>query len=178
MTGRIIRCALALMTYLFLYGCIDLGPDYHRPDLGIKVPESYDLGPTAKKTLEIEDRWWEIWQDRELNQLVDDALLYNWDIKQAASRILEVRARYVTVRSARFPSVDVGGLRDRREVDGGDFRDNSIVDTYELNASGFYEADLQTEKILPGRLGRHTGRRGKSAGGGPGCGGGNNQTVP
>ncbi len=142
MKGRVFCCTLALVTYYCLYGCIDLGPDYQRPDLGIKVPESYDMGPTDKKPLEIEDRWWEIWHDRELNQLVDDALKYNWDIKQAAARILEVRARYVTVRSARFPSVDVGGLRDRREVDGGDFRDNFIVDTYELKASGFYEVDL------------------------------------
>ena len=142
MKGRFFCCALALVTYFCLYGCINLGPDYQRPDLEIKIPESFDMAPTDQKPLEIEDRWWEIFQDRELNQLVDDALKYNWDIKQAAARILEVRARYVTVRSARFPQIDAGGLRDRRQVDGGEIRDNFIVDTYELKASGFYEVDL------------------------------------
>jgi multidrug efflux system outer membrane protein len=142
MSRRFFYCALALTTYFFLYGCINLGPDYNRPDLGIQVPESYEFEPTEKQTLEVEDRWWEVFDDRELNQLVEDALKYNWDIKQAAARILEVRARYVQVRSGRFPAVDVGGIRDRRQIGGGEFRDNFIVDTYELTAAASFELDL------------------------------------
>jgi len=142
MSCRFFYCALALTTYFFLYGCINLGPDYKRPDLGIQVPESYEFEPTEKLTLEVEDRWWEVFDDRELNQLVEDALKYNWDIKQAAARILEVRARYVQVRSGRFPAVDVGGIRDRRQIGGGEFRDNCIVDTYELTAAASFELDL------------------------------------
>ena len=142
MSCRFFYCALALTTYFFLYGCINLGPDYKRPDLGIQVPESYEFEPTEKQTLEVEDRWWEVFDDRELNQLVEDALKYNWDIKQAAARILEVRARYVQVRADRFPAVDVGGIRDRRQIGGGEFRDNFIVDTYELTAAASFELDL------------------------------------
>ena len=142
MKGRFFYCALALTTYFFLYGCINLGPDYQRPDLGIQIPESYEFEPAENQPLEVEDRWWEIFEDRELNQLVDDALKYNWDIKQAAARILEVRARYVRVRSDRFPAVDVGGLGDRRQIDGGDFRDNFIVETYDLSAAASFELDL------------------------------------
>jgi multidrug efflux system outer membrane protein len=142
MSCRFFYCTLALTTYFFLHGCINLGPDYKRPDLGIQVPESYEFEPTEKQTLEVEDRWWEVFDDRELNQLVEDALKYNWDIKQAAARILEVRARYVQVRSDRFPAVDVGAIRDRRQIGGGEFRDNFIVDTYELTAAASFELDL------------------------------------
>jgi len=142
MKGRVFYCALALTTYFFLYGCINLGPDYERPDLGIEVPESYELGPADEQSLEVKDRWWKIYKDRELNQLVDDALKYNWDIKQAAARILELRARYVQVRSAQLPTVDAGGLRERREVDGGSSRSNFLVDTYRLSAVGSFEVDL------------------------------------
>ena len=142
MKGRVFNYALALTTYFFLYGCINLGPDYQRPDLGIEVPQSYEYEPTAKQPLEVEDSWWEIFDDRELNQLVEDALKYNWDIKQAAARILEVRARYVQVRSGRFPDVDVGGSRDRRQINGGESRDNFIADTYELTAAASFELDL------------------------------------
>ena len=142
MKGRFLYCALALTTYFFLYGCINLGPDYQRPDLGIQIPESYEFAPTDKQPLEVADRWWEIFNDKELNQLVEDALKYNWDIKQAAARILELRARYVQVRSGRFPAVDVGGLKDRRQIDGGEFRDNFIVDTYDLSAAASFELDL------------------------------------
>jgi len=142
MKGRLFYRVLALTTYFFLYGCINLGPEYQRPDLGIQVPESYEFGPTAKQPLEVEDRWWEIFADRELNQLVEDALKYNWDIKQAAARILEVRARYVQVRSDRFPAVDVGGIKDRRQIIGGGSGDQSIVDTYDLTAAASFELDL------------------------------------
>ena len=142
MKGRVFYCALALTTYFFLYGCINLGPDYQRPNLGIEVPESYELGPADEQSLEVKDRWWKIYKDRELNQLVDDALKYNWDIKQAAARILELRARYVQVRSAQLPTVDAGGLRERREVGGGSSRSNSLVDTYRLSAVGSFEVDL------------------------------------
>jgi multidrug efflux system outer membrane protein len=142
MKGRFIYCALTLTTYFFLYGCINLGPDYQRPNLGTEVPESYEFEPTEKQPMEVEERWWEIFDDRELNQLVDDALKYNWDIKQAAARILEVRARYVQVRSNRFPAVDIGGIGDRRQVDGGEFRNNFIVETYDLTAAASFELDL------------------------------------
>ena len=142
MKGRFFYYTLALTTYFFLYGCINLGPDYQRPGLGIQVPESYEFEPTAKQPLEVEDRWWEIFEDGELDQMVEDALKYNWDIKQAAARILEVRARYVQVRSGRFPEVDVGGIRDRRQINGGESRDNFIVDTYELTAAASFELDL------------------------------------
>jgi len=142
MRCRFFSCTLALTTYFFLYGCINLGPDYKRPDLGIQIPGSYEFEPAAKQPLEVEDRWWEVFEDRELNQLVEDALKYNWDIKQAAARILEIRARYVQVRSERFPVVDVGGIRDRRQIDGGELRDNFIVDKYKLSAVGSFEVDL------------------------------------
>ncbi len=142
MTGRFSYCVLALTAYFFLYGCINLGPDYQRPDLGIQVPQSYEFEPTEKQPLEVEDSWWEIFDDGELNQLVEHALTYNWDIKQAAARILEVRARYVQVRSDRFPAVDVGGIKDRRQISGGETRDSSIVDTYDLSAAASFELDL------------------------------------
>jgi multidrug efflux system outer membrane protein len=142
MKGRFFYSALALTTYFFLNGCINLGPDYQRPNMGIQVPESYEFEPTEKQPLEVEERWWEIFEDGELDQLVEDALKYNWDIKQAAARVLEVRARYVQVRSDRFPEVDVGGIRDRRQINGGESRDNFIVDSYDLSAAASFELDL------------------------------------
>ena len=142
MKGRSSYRVLALTTYFLLYGCINLGPDYQRPDLGIQVPESYEFGPTDQQPLAVEDRWWEIFEDRELNQLVEDALKYNWDIKQAAARILEVRARYVQVRSDRFPAVDVGGIKDRRQIAGSESRNQFIVDTYDFTAAASFELDL------------------------------------
>ncbi len=142
MKCRFFYCLTATAIYLVLYGCLNLGPDYERPDLGIKTPQSYEFTPTDIPSLVVEDRWWEIFGDREMNQYVEEAVTNNWDIKQAAARVLEARARYVRVRADRFPTVGVSGLRDRRQVRGGAQNDGIIVDSYELAAPASFELDL------------------------------------
>jgi multidrug efflux system outer membrane protein len=133
---------LAIATYLTLYGCINLGPDYKRPDLGIQTPTSYENTTVENRQLEIEDRWWEVFGDLELNQLVDEVLKNNLDLKQAAARILEARARYVQVRADRFPEINLSAAKDRRQIAGGGFRSGGIIDTYDLNAAASFEVDL------------------------------------
>ena len=133
---------LVMAIILFLYGCINLGPDYSRPELGIKMPRSYQYEPADADLRLSMDRWWEVFGDAELNLLVEEVLRNNWDIKQAAARVLEARARYVQVRSDRFPSVDISGTKDRRRISGGGFRSGSVIDTYDLTAPASFELDL------------------------------------
>jgi len=142
MTRRSHYCTFAIIAYCILHGCINLGPDYSRPDLGIDMPSEYEWTPEEPPPLEIEDRWWEIFGDRELNMVVDEVLKSNWDIKLAAARVLEARAQYVRIRADRFPAVDLSGLRDRRQSPGGDLQDGIIVDTYEMAAPASFEVDL------------------------------------
>lgn len=126
----------AVAIYLALYGCVNLGPDYERPELGTPTPESYEFAPAGLRSLVIENRWWEVFDDRELNQLVEEAIKFNWDIKRAAARVLEARAQYVRVRADRFPSVNASALRQRRVVG------EATVDTYALSAPATFEVDL------------------------------------
>ncbi len=142
MRYRLFYCLTAAAIYLVLYGCINLGPDYQRPDLGIETPQSYEFVPAEIRSPVVEDRWWETFGDRELNQYVEEAIKNNWDVKQAAARVLEARAQYVRVRAGRFPAVGVAGSRDRRLVSGGALADGVIVDTYQLTAPASYEVDL------------------------------------
>jgi len=142
MTARLFYCLTATALILISSGCLNLGPDYQRPDLGIETPQAYEFTPTDTRSLMVEDRWWDIFGDRELNQYVEEALKNNWDIKQAAARVLEARAQYVRVRADRLPAVGVSGLRDRRHVSGGATGDGIIIDTYELAAPASFELDL------------------------------------
>jgi multidrug efflux system outer membrane protein len=125
-----------------LSGCINLGPDYSRPELGIETPRSYQYEPADADIRVLMDRWWEVFGDAELNLLVEEVLRNNWDIKQAAARVLEARARYVQVRSDRFPSVGISGTKDRRRISGGGFRSGSVIDSYDLTAPASFELDL------------------------------------
>ena len=142
MRYRIIHCITALVTYFLLNGCVNLGPDYRKPDANIDIPGSYQHAPADLNPLEVEDRWWMIFGDSQLDGLVEQVLQNNWDVKQAAARVLETRARYVQVRADRFPSVGVEGTWDRRRFGGARAARGMTIDTYELAAPAFFEIDL------------------------------------
>jgi hypothetical protein len=111
--------SLAFILFTGLNGCINLGPDYQRPDLDIEIPESYQndrseqtVGPV------IEDRWWQDFGDPELDVLVEEVLKRNWDLKQAAARIIAARAQYVQVSADRWPQVGFNYDWDKRRFGG------------------------------------------------------------
>ena len=138
-----IRCGVAATAiFFFLYGCINLGPEYARPDLGVQPPEAYEYAPTETELLVGKDRWWEVFGDPELNLLVDEVLKNNWDIKQAAARILEARYQYVQTRAGRFPGADIDSSFDRRQLGGGSLGSGTTVDTYRLSGAAAFEVDL------------------------------------
>jgi len=142
MKSRICRGVSAMALSLFLYGCINLGPDYAQPDLGVQTPQSYEYAPTEAESLVAGDRWWAVFGDSELNQLVDEVLKNNWDIKQAAARILEARYQYVQARAGRFPSANLDSDFSRRQFSGGSPGSSTIVNSYQLAGAASFEVDL------------------------------------
>jgi outer membrane protein, multidrug efflux system len=145
-----------LACLLFSGGCMKLGPDYKRPDTGIRVPGAYQYSPTEKVTLHPEDRWWEFFDNPELNRIVDEALRNNLDIKKAAAVILEARSRFVRTRADRFPFLGFQGRvqRQRQTVEvsvptfeGGRLKFESqqqrqTFDSHNLSLPASFELDL------------------------------------
>ena len=134
---------LAIILFTGLSGCINLGPDYQRPDLDIEVPESY-LNDPSEQTLSpvIEDQWWKDFGDPELDQLVEEVLIRNWDLKQAAARIIEARAEYVQVSADRWPQVDLDYDWDKRRFGGVNVGRGETITTHQLIFPAFFEIDL------------------------------------
>ena len=100
-------CALAA----FLSGCA-VGPNYNRPK--VDVPTAYrglsNEQPTGTSPASLGDqKWWEIFQDKELQGLIRTALQNNYDVRIAAARILEARAQLGITRADQFPSLSGGG---------------------------------------------------------------------
>jgi len=139
---RICYGVSAMVIFFSLYGCINLGPDYAPPGLGVQTPQSYEYAPTETELLVAGDRWWEVFGDSELNLLVDEVLKNNWDIKQAAARILEARYQYVQVRAGRFPSADFDSSISRRQIGGGSLGSSTIANNYQLSGAAAFEVDL------------------------------------
>ena len=80
MKSWIFLSSLAFILFAGLTGCINLGPDYERPGLGVEIPASYqnDRTEPAPNPV-IEGRWWQDFDDPELNALVEEVLKRNWD---------------------------------------------------------------------------------------------------
>lgn len=100
-------CVLAA----FLSGCA-VGPNYNRPK--VDVPTAYrglsNEQPTGTSPASLGDqKWWEIFQDKELQGLIRTALQNNYDVRIAAARILEARAQLGITRADQFPSLSGGG---------------------------------------------------------------------
>jgi len=130
-------------------GCVMTGPDYQRPDIGIQVPESFQHAPAGTVTSLPEEQWWQVFGDLELDQMVEEALRNNLDIKQAVARILEVRSQFVHTRADRFPSLNFQGQGQRQRqtvtiaIPG--FLEQSrrqTTDTHNLSLPASFELDL------------------------------------
>lgn len=93
-----------LATVLMLAGCT-VGPDYRRPD--VSVPREFRGQPQqpVSETSIADVVWWEVFKDETLLSLIRTALAQSWDVRIAATRVLEARAQVTIARSFQFPDV-------------------------------------------------------------------------
>ncbi len=139
---------VALVVLFILPGCMKLGPDYQKPGIGIQVPAGYQYAPTELTMPEPDDQWWRVFNDPELNQLVEEALQNNLDIRIATAAVLEVRAQLVSTRADRFPQVDIQAGAERQQrpkqvsVPGQAFSFDREISTYVLSLPASFEIDL------------------------------------
>jgi multidrug efflux system outer membrane protein len=135
--------SLAFILFTGLNGCINLGPDYQRPDLDIEIPESYQNDRSEQTlSLDIEDRWWKDFGDPELDVLVEEVLKRNWNLKQAAARIIEARAEYVQVSADRWPQVGLDYDWTKRRFGGVNVGSGQTITTHQLTFPALFEIDL------------------------------------
>lgn len=133
------RIFAVLLPALLTVGCINLGPDYERPDT--MMPKSY-YGIQAVNETIADLQWWQLFEDPQLQMLIGEALRENRDLQQAVARVEEVRARYYTIRADQFPTLDGSASAGRGNQAERIFPDGGIEDQYTANLSAAYEVDL------------------------------------
>jgi outer membrane protein, multidrug efflux system len=98
----------ALGAAALLAGCA-VGPDYHRPSA--ETPPAWQpVEPwheAAPGDSVLKGAWWELFQDPELNPLVEQALTSNQNLRVAAARLEQAQDQLTIARSALFPSVEL-----------------------------------------------------------------------
>ena len=101
------RTAVLAPLLISLPACT-LGPNYHRPPQ--TLPDQFRTAPPAAGNASIGDtRWFELFHDAALKQLVDTALQENFDVRIAAERVIEARAQVGITRAGLFPTLDATG---------------------------------------------------------------------
>jgi multidrug efflux system outer membrane protein len=117
---------------LLLSGCT-VGPKYKRPT--IDTPTVYRSAEASGNTQTSEtphdmngnplpgqantpastaislgdEKWWEVFGDPELQNLIRAALKQNYDVRIAAERVMEAQAQLGVTRSQEFPTLNAGG---------------------------------------------------------------------
>lgn len=118
-------CALhATVLCAMLAGC-NVGPKYVPPT--ITAPPVFKESPTQFKEADgwtvaqpqdaaLRGKWWEIYNDPELNALEEQLNIDNQNIREAFANFMEARALVREARSQYFPTATVGGSYTRSQT--------------------------------------------------------------
>jgi NodT family efflux transporter outer membrane factor (OMF) lipoprotein len=137
---------------VFLAGCKPVGPDYNRP--GYQAPAAYkETGASTIATPPpnpagggwqpanpsdgmLRGKWWEIYQDPQLNQLEDRIAANNPGLRQALETYLAARDQVSVARANLFPTLSAGVSASRDRVSANRPMASSVTDYNDLVIGG------------------------------------------
>jgi NodT family efflux transporter outer membrane factor (OMF) lipoprotein len=103
----------AVLGFLLLSGCT-VGPNYHKPE--VPVPESWaETSDTITAVPMNMVQWWTVFNDTQLDSLVDRALRSNKSLQLAEARILQARAQRIVAASSGLPMLNASSSSTRLE---------------------------------------------------------------
>jgi outer membrane protein, multidrug efflux system len=105
----IVALATALTCCAILTGC-NVGPDYKRPS--VAVPASFRTAepvPATQAAALANLKWFEVFKDDKLQELIRTALQQNFDLRDAVARVEAAQAGLGITRSAQFPNFAANG---------------------------------------------------------------------
>lgn len=115
------RITIALVLLFSLCAC-KVGPNYKRPPVTIP-PDYRGTAPTAVPQPQpapeafAEMKWWTVFQDKVLDELIREALVNNYDVRISATRVLQASAQLGITRADQLPSVSGSfGIENVRSV--------------------------------------------------------------
>jgi len=134
---------LLSIVFLLLTGCM-VGPKYKRPP--VTVPDAYrglapDAGPQAAASLG-DEKWWMVFQDLQLQGLIREALSQNYDVRIAATRVLQAQAVLGITRADQFPTITGGVSSSNQRFPATKITPAFETSPSEVNLSLFWELDF------------------------------------
>jgi multidrug efflux system outer membrane protein len=106
------KSAILMFMLAGLTGCT-LGPDYARPN--INTPEQWRVDDSVTNDL-TNSKWWLQFNDPVLDQLVEDSLRGNLDVRIAAARVDQFLGALNATRSQLYPQIGYGADASRAQA--------------------------------------------------------------
>ncbi|MFJ2988539.1 efflux transporter outer membrane subunit [Collimonas sp. NPDC087041] len=134
--------ALAIAT-LLLSACA-VGPDYVRPvaDTPVAFKENKDWKVATPQDQPLQEKWWEIYQDPQLNALVEQVNISNQNLAQAEAQFRQARALVQSARASYFPTIGANGSATRSGSAANAINGGQISNAYSLGLSSSWEPDV------------------------------------
>ena len=133
------RAAAWTLALIVAAGCA-VGPNYKRPP--VAVPDVFYPETAAEAASLADQPWWEVFADDSLKALIDEALRNNYDVRTAAWRVEEFRARAGIARSEFFPQIQYQGQWSRSRQSEFVLPGSTPVNLYDVNLGLSWEIDL------------------------------------
>jgi outer membrane protein, multidrug efflux system len=134
---------LFLAIAVLLSGCA-VGPNYKRPT--VNVPTDYRGAMPAQPATVASlgnEKWWDVYRDPVLTQLIHTALQRNYDVRIAATRVLEAQDQLGIVRANQFPAASLGaGVLSQQNAKVSNQFPAYQVNAGELNLSAIWNLDF------------------------------------
>ena len=141
-----------------LSGCT-VGPNYRRPQVAVPATFRAPAPLPEQQAASLADlKWFEVFHDDKLQELVRTALVENYDLQDAVARVQEARANLGIVRSNQLPQLEASGALEltRLSRDGQSPLPPSFVPSQNRNWGQVSLSLLSFEIDLWGRLRRST----------------------
>lgn len=95
---------LALVIPALVVSDCTVGPNYKRPDVVAPAEFRFQVGPAEASSV-ADLAWWNVFQDKALQELVTTALHNNYDLQIAIARIKQAREVVAEVKSQALPQI-------------------------------------------------------------------------
>lgn len=138
------RAAVAAAAGALLAAACAVGPDYRAPGPlpapALKLREA-DVASVSASPLP--PRWWRLFDNPDLDRLVEKALAHNTDLRQAAANLQRARAALSEAGAGRLPTSDASVQYSRQRVSVGNLGARPVnTDFYAAGFDAIYEIDL------------------------------------
>jgi NodT family efflux transporter outer membrane factor (OMF) lipoprotein len=127
-----------LVSALALAACAT-GPDYARPAVPAAAAGQFVAANSpALQLAPVPANWWRLYDDPVLDQLIEDALAHNTDVRSAVARLARARASLREVKVDRLPQGGVTASATRGRENG----DSNATTSFDAGLEVAYEVDL------------------------------------